>query len=110
MNPFNEWERMFGTHEKTWTGVLASSATDIQVTAAGWYRVSADQDFHFRGPSPTTVTASVASRHEWACSISAVVKVETASDHFSVILASSALMVGTYWIDQLAPLPSTTGE
>lgn len=100
MNVYSEMHSMAGfggnTHNKT--GALGASAVTVQLSIAGWYKISADVDFHWQGPSSTTVTATTADCHEWAQDTTPPIYVK-AGYYVSLIRAGST--AGTYHINRI---------
>ena len=99
-NPFNEWEHIaaFAGAANNKTGTLSDAAVVVELTTPGLWTVSADVDFHMRGPDAASTAVSTADHHEWAKDIF-IVKTNSASKYVSVVRSGS--VSGTYWIGRI---------
>ena len=99
-NPFNEWENIaaFAAAGNNKTGTLSSVAVVVELTTPGVWTISADVDFHVRGPDASSTAASTADRHEWSKDYF-ILKTDDASEYVSVV--RSGATSGTYWIGRI---------
>lgn len=99
-NPFNEWEniRAFAGAANNKTGSLSSTPINVCLTTPGWWMVSADVDFHVRGPDAATTAVSTADHHEWKKDYF-ILKTDNASEYVSIVRSGS--VSGTYWIGRI---------
>ena len=99
-NPFNEWENIaaFAGGANNKTGALSDVAVVVELTTPGTWTISADVEFHVRGPDATSTAASTADRHEWDKDYF-ILKTDSASEYVSVVRSGS--VSGTYWIGRI---------
>lgn len=100
MNPFDEWHnfRAFTGAQHNKTATLSDVAINVQLTTAGWWAITADVDFHVRGPDATSTAVSTADHHEWKKDYW-LVRTEGANEFVSVVRSGS--VSGTYWIGRV---------
>lgn len=99
-NPFDDWQNLRGfsgaTNNKT--GTLSNVSVALTMTTGGWWKISADVDFHWQGWKTTAGTCTTSDQHEWAKD--SVVIYVPAGKQLSILRSGSTS--GTYWANRIA--------
>ncbi len=100
-NPYNESEfiRGLGATADHKTGNLTAVAATVALTE-GWWKVSADQDYWWRGPdSASTAVTTATGVHEWAKDTPPLIHVaHGVTKYVSVLRVATS---GSYYMDRV---------
>lgn len=85
------------------SGALAANTVHVELTVAGWYKLSCDVDFYWTGPGPSADITPGEACHEWGYDTPQEVYVSAeaiaAAQNFLNILRVGA-STGTYFVNR----------